>query len=79
MVHGLSGEKRVHRPELEPLAGAGFLALGIDAAGHGDRRWPDFDRSVCSADAEAARAFLEVVRETTADVVAWFGRWLPEA
>jgi dienelactone hydrolase len=68
VVHGLGGDKRVQIPELERLARAGFLALGIDAAGHGTRRWDDFDELFRANDAVAARAFQVVVSETTADV-----------
>ncbi len=39
--HGLHTEKETHRRELESLAQRGFLALGVDAAGHGGRRMPD--------------------------------------
>jgi hypothetical protein len=36
--HGLGVSKETHRPELERFARAGILAIGIDAAGHGERR-----------------------------------------
>lgn len=39
--HGLHTDKETHRRELESLAQRGFLALGVDAAGHGGRRMPD--------------------------------------
>ena len=39
--HGLHTDKETHRRELESLARRGFLALGVDAAGHGGRRMPD--------------------------------------
>lgn len=39
--HGLHTDKETHRPELESLAARGFLALGVDAAAHGERRMPD--------------------------------------
>ena len=39
--HGLHTDKETHRPELMRLAERGFLALGVDAAGHGQRRIPD--------------------------------------
>lgn len=39
--HGLHTDKDTHRRELESLAARGFLALGVDAAGHGGRRMPD--------------------------------------
>ena len=41
--HGLGVSKETHLPELERFARAGILAVGIDAAGHGERRLPDFE------------------------------------
>lgn len=41
--HGLGVSKETHLPELERFARAGILAAGIDAAGHGERRLPDFE------------------------------------
>lgn len=39
--HGLQTDKETHRTELESLARQGFLALGVDAVGHGQRRMSD--------------------------------------
>lgn len=39
--HGLHSDKETHRKELESLAQRGFLALGVDTVGHGQRRMPD--------------------------------------
>ena len=39
--HGLHSDKDTHRKELESLAARGFLAVGVDAIGHGERRIPD--------------------------------------
>jgi hypothetical protein len=39
--HGLHSDKDTHRKELESLAAHGFLAVGVDAVGHGERRIPD--------------------------------------
>ena len=39
--HGLHSDKDTHRKELESLAERGFLAVGVDAVGHGERRIPD--------------------------------------
>jgi len=41
MYHGLHSQKEAHRTELLSLAGRGFLALGVDAIGHGQRALPD--------------------------------------
>jgi len=35
--HGLHSSKETHRKELEDLARRGFLAVGVDAVGHGER------------------------------------------
>jgi uncharacterized protein len=67
VYHGLGGHKAVQRPELERLARAGLLAVGVDAVGHGARRWPDFEARLGTAD-EAERAFSQVVRQTAAEV-----------
>jgi alpha-beta hydrolase superfamily lysophospholipase len=37
--HGFTAGKATHRPEFATLAEAGFLAVGIDAAGHGEIGW----------------------------------------
>lgn len=39
--HGLQSDKETHRKELESLAARGFLAVGVDATGHGERRMPE--------------------------------------
>lgn len=39
--HGLHSDKETHRKELESLARYGFLAVGVDAVGHGERRIAD--------------------------------------
>jgi hypothetical protein len=39
--HGLHSDKETHRKELEGLAARGFLAVGVDAIGHGERRIAD--------------------------------------
>lgn len=36
--HGLHSDKDTHRKELQSLAARGFLAVGVDAVGHGERR-----------------------------------------
>lgn len=68
--HGLSADKDVHRPELERLAASGFLAIGIDCAGHGERRLPDFDRQFSQPPAPTDRLFAALVAQTAAEVPA---------
>ncbi|MBM3266724.1 MAG: hypothetical protein FJZ01_03660 [Candidatus Sericytochromatia bacterium] len=48
--HGLGAAKEANRPELHDLARRGFLAIGIDVVGHGERRYPDFESRFGAAD-----------------------------
>ncbi len=56
--------------ELSALAQAGFLAVGVDNACHGERRLPDFDRRFggLGPGPELETAFLSLVRETVREV-----------
>jgi pimeloyl-ACP methyl ester carboxylesterase len=66
--HGFTADRHASRPELEALARAGFLAVGIDAVGHGARRLPDFDRHFSGPKEETDRRFLDLVTATVAEV-----------
>lgn len=66
--HGFTADKATHRPELATLAEAGFLAVGIDAAGHGERRVPDFEERFSGAGEETNHQFFSLVAETAAEV-----------
>jgi dienelactone hydrolase len=68
--HGLTSGKATHRPELAALAQTGFLAVGIDAAGHGERRLPDFEERFSGTQEENEREFYALVAETVAEVPA---------
>ena len=68
--HGFGVDKEVHRPELERLAEAGFLAVGIAAAGHGERRLPDLDERRAGSQEDALRTVLELAPQTADDVPA---------
>ena len=68
--HGLGAGKDVHRPELERVAAAGFLAVGVDAAGHGERRLPDLDERIAAPLEDARRTMLELADATAAEVPA---------
>lgn len=70
LFHGFGVDKSVHRPELEKIAAAGFLAIGIDAAGHGERRLPDLDARIAAPRAEAKETMLDLANETAAEVPA---------
>jgi dienelactone hydrolase len=41
--HGFSGTKEKSAPYATALAEAGFLAVSVDALGHGERRYPNFE------------------------------------
>lgn len=66
--HGFGVDKEMHRPELQRLAEAGFLAVGVDAAGHGERRLPDLDERMAGTQEDALRTVLELAPQTAADV-----------
>jgi uncharacterized protein len=59
VYHGLGACKETQRPECRILADAGFVAVGVDAWGHGARRLPDFESVVSGPDSH--RALLEMV------------------
>lgn len=64
--HGFTANKEVNLPELELLAEAGFLAVGVDAVGHGERRYPDFEQRFPEEHSE--QPFLDIVEETTGEI-----------
>ena len=66
--HGFTAGKATHRPELTMLAEAGFLAVGLDAAGHGERRPADFDALFGGTDDENEQTFYSLVAETVVEV-----------
>jgi hypothetical protein len=73
--HGFSGNKEHCEPYLTALAGAGFLAVSLDAVGHGERRRADFDvifnDERRDADFEATETdFLKLIDDTAAEVPA---------
>jgi len=69
LYHGFTACKESGTKEFQSLAARGFLVVGPDNVGHGERRYPDFDRRFGAA--EAARweeRFLEAVRATADEV-----------
>jgi hypothetical protein len=66
--HGFNADAETHRPELERFARAGFDAYGVDAVGHGSRRWPDLEERVAAPREEAKRTMLEIADATAAEV-----------
>ena len=72
--HGFTADRNASRPELEVLARAGLLAVGIDAVGHGARRLPDFDCHFSGPKTETDRRFLDLVTATVAEVPGLFDK-----
>ncbi len=74
LYHGFGASKESCIPVLSRLATAGFLAVGIDGIGHGERRYVDFDARFppfephLVGDVHLEAAFLEVVRATVAEI-----------
>lgn len=68
VFHGLGAAKDVHFKELESLAAQGFLTVGIDNVGHGERRYPDFELRFSQNNPELYQNFLQAVSETAAEV-----------
>ena len=62
--HGLSATKEANTNEYEVLTEAGFLVVGIDNAGHGERRLADFDRRFHADNPDVEHDFLSLVRES---------------
>lgn len=68
--HGFGVDKETHRKELRQLAEAGFLAVGVDAAGHGARRLPDLDARQAAPHEQALRTMTELAARTADEVPA---------
>lgn len=68
VFHGLGASKDAQLKELEALARQGFLAVGVDNVGHGERRYPDFDRRLSQDNLEFSENFLRSVRETAREL-----------
>jgi uncharacterized protein len=66
--HGLGVDKETHRAELQFLAEAGFLAVGVDAVGHGERRWPHLQQLIDAPRAEAFATAVDVAVQTANEV-----------
>jgi pimeloyl-ACP methyl ester carboxylesterase len=73
VYHDLGADKDIQQKELVTLAEAGFLAVGIDAAGHGERRLPDFEKRFAGSRQEIEPLLFSLVTETVAEVPAILG------
>lgn len=63
LYHGLGASKDSNRAELASLADKGFLAVGIDAIAHGERRATDFDHQTAQGFSTMLRWINESARE----------------
>jgi hypothetical protein len=75
VYHGFGGDKSRLEDLAGALAGAGFLAVRVDAVGHGDRRLPQWDRVFseqrwAEAEDETEAEFLTLLTATAAEVPA---------
>ena len=73
--HGFGGTKERTDSYLTALAEAGLLAVGLDAVGHGERRYPDFgvifnDERWDAQFEETETDFLKLIDDTAAEVPA---------
>jgi alpha-beta hydrolase superfamily lysophospholipase len=72
--HGFGESKEAYGTVLSRFAEAGFLAIGIDGIGHGERRYLDFDQRfpppepLLTGNAQLEAAFLDVVQQTVAEM-----------
>ena len=65
VFHGLTASAS-ETAEVMDFAERGFLVIAVDAVGHGQRRFPDFDERVAPDRAEAT--FFDIVRRTADEV-----------
>ena len=70
--HGFGGSKEDTRTALDALAATGFLAIGLDSVGHGERRQPELWRRIESLGPGSAleTEFLTLVRATAQEIPA---------
>ena len=73
--HGFGGTKERPEAYLTALAEAGFLAVSLDAVGHGERRYPDFEMIFDNERwdtrfEEVETHFLKLLDDTAAEVPA---------
>ncbi|HYW51711.1 MAG TPA: hypothetical protein VE861_13945 [Gemmatimonadaceae bacterium] len=68
--HGFRADALAHARELERCAAAGFIAIGIDAVGHGARRDPDLASRLHRSPGGALPVMLQVVDDTVHEMPA---------
>lgn len=68
MYHGSSASKDTHAKELSSLADAGFMAIGVDNIGHGERKYPDFEELFSHDNPDMIKNMLKAVDETAVEL-----------
>ncbi|MEI6056587.1 MAG: dienelactone hydrolase family protein [Lentisphaerota bacterium] len=68
MYHGSSSSKEIHAKELSSLADAGFMAIGIDNVGHGERKYPNFEDLFSHDSPNMIENMLKAVNETALEL-----------
>ena len=68
VYHGLAASKEVQRKECEALAEAGLLAVAVDAVGHGERRYPNFESQISSS--QAFHHMLDMIHRSANEIPA---------
>jgi len=66
--HGLGASKELNFAELEGIASAGLLAVGIDNFGHGERRDLDFENLFDEHNSERINNIYKFVKKTAEEV-----------
>ncbi len=66
--HGFKGSKESNLRELNSLASHGYLAVGVDALGHGARRYVDFDQRFTTDGSTTDREFMKIISQTATEV-----------
>jgi uncharacterized protein len=65
--HGLRASKEINKKELLGIARRGYLAVGLDNVGHGERLYPDFDNRFKHPNT-FLDFFLNMVKETAEEI-----------
>ncbi|HEX4419803.1 MAG TPA: alpha/beta hydrolase [Kofleriaceae bacterium] len=68
LLHGFTAGKESQRNEAHSLARQGYLAVTLDAVGHGERRYPDFEQRFLHQDEATDRAFFTIVEQGAAEI-----------
>lgn len=74
--HGLGSSKDGQNKDLFSLAERGFLAIGVDNVGHGERCYPDFERRFAADNPDWEQELLLAVSQTAQEVPALLDAFL---